>query len=238
LLSAMFKIISCVGAVTVVTTSLISAADLGTDVSELEHSTKSDGEHPSRADAEAAVRTLIAWAGDDPDREGLRETPARVARAYEEFFSGYKENPDEILGKVFDDIEGYDDLVVLRNIRIESHCEHHIVPILGVAHVGYVPSGKVVGISKLARVVEVFARRMQTQEALTVQIAQAIDRAIEPRGVGVIVEASHQCMTTRGIRKPGVALVTSHLTGVLREDPAMRKELLSRIETRSGTQSW
>jgi GTP cyclohydrolase I len=234
----MFKIISCVGAVTVVTTSLISAADLGTDVSELEHSTKSDGEHPSRADAEAAVRTLIAWAGDDPDREGLRETPARVARAYEEFFSGYKENPDEILGKVFDDIEGYDDLVVLRNIRIESHCEHHIVPILGVAHVGYVPSGKVVGISKLARVVEVFARRMQTQEALTVQIAQAIDRAIEPRGVGVIVEASHQCMTTRGIRKPGVALVTSHLTGVLREDPAMRKELLSRIETRSGTQSW
>lgn len=207
-------------------------------MSELEHSTKSDGEHPSRADAEAAVRTLIAWAGDDPDREGLRETPARVARAYEEFFSGYKENPDEILGKVFDDIEGYDDLVVLRNIRIESHCEHHIVPILGVAHVGYVPSGKVVGISKLARVVEVFARRMQTQEALTVQIAQAIDRAIEPRGVGVIVEASHQCMTTRGIRKPGVALVTSHLTGVLREDPAMRKELLSRIETRSGTQSW
>jgi len=184
---------------------------------------------PSRAEAEAAVRTLIRWTGDDPDREGLRETPARVVRAYEEFFAGYRDDPAKALGTTFEDTDGYDELVVLRDIRIESHCEHHIVPILGVAHVGYLPASRVVGISKLARVVEVLARRLQTQETLTVQIARAIDRALAPRGVGVVIEAAHQCMTTRGVHKPGVAMVTSHLRGALREDTMLRNEFLTRI---------
>ncbi len=189
---------------------------------------------PSRAEAEAAVRTLLAWAGDDPEREGLRETPERVVRAYEEFFAGYRDDPVEVLGTTFEETGGYDELVVLRDIRVESHCEHHIVPILGVAHVGYLPTGRVVGISKLARVVEVFARRLQSQEMLTVQIASAIERALAPRGVGVVIEAAHQCVTTRGIRKPGVSMVTSRLLGALRDDPMAKNEFLLRTGTRSA----
>lgn len=180
------------------------------------------------------MRTLIQWAGDDPRREGLRETPGRVVGAYEQFFAGYGDDPAAVLGTTFEETDGYDELVVLRDIRVESHCEHHIVPILGVAHVGYLPAGRVVGISKLARVVEVFARRLQTQEALTVQIARAIEQALEPRGVGVVVEAAHQCMTTRGIRKPGVALITSRLRGALREDRTVRDEFLMRIASRAA----
>ena len=155
---------------------------------------------PSRADAEAAVRTLIEWAGDDPDREGLVDTPDRGVRAYEEFFAGYHEDPVEILATTFQETADYDEMIVIRDIRLESHCEHHIVPILGRAHIGYLPSGRGVGISKLARVIEVFAKRLQIQETLTAQIAETIQTALQPRGVGVVIEAAHQCMTTRGVR--------------------------------------
>ena len=184
---------------------------------------------PSQAEAEAAVRTLIEWAGDDPDREGLAGTPERVVRAYEEFFAGYNEDPVALLAKTFEETAAYDEMIVLRDIRLESHCEHHIVPILGKAHIGYLPSGRVVGISKLARLVEVFAKRMQIQEALTSQIADTIQEVLEPRGVGVVIEAAHQCMTTRGVRKPGVSAVTSRMLGCFRDDPATRREFLSVI---------
>ncbi len=188
------------------------------------------GRHPpSRAEAEAAVRTLIAWAGDDPDREGLIGTPERVVRAYEEFFAGYRGDPVGLLATTFEETEAYDEMIVLRDIRLESHCEHHIVPILGRAHVGYLPAGRVVGISKLARVVEVFARRLQIQEALTAQIADAIQEVLEPRGVGVVIEAAHQCMTTRGVRTPGVRMLTSRMLGSFREDPTTRREFLAMI---------
>ena len=186
---------------------------------------------PSRADAEAAVRTLIEWAGDDPDREGLVDTPNRVVRAYEEFFAGYHEDPVEILAATFQETADYDEMIVMRDIRLESHCEHHIVPILGRAHIGYLPSGRVVGISKLARVIEVFAKRLQIQETLTAQIAETIQTALQPRGVGVVIEAAHQCMTTRGVRKPGVSMVTSHMLGSFRDDPITRQEFLSIIRS-------
>jgi len=184
---------------------------------------------PDRSDAEAAVRTLIEWAGDDPDREGLTGTPDRVVRAYEEFFAGYREDPVALLQTTFEETAAYDEIIVLRDIRLESHCEHHIVPILGKAHIGYLPAGRVVGISKLARLVEVFAKRMQIQEALTSQIADTIQQVLEPRGVGVVIEAAHQCMTTRGVRKAGVSMVTSRMLGAFRDDAATRREFLSMI---------
>ena len=188
----------------------------------------------SRAEAEAAVRTLIEWAGDDPDREGLEGTSERVVRAYEEFFGGYAEDPVALLATTFETSTAYDEMIVLRDIRLESHCEHHIVPILGKAHVGYLPAQRVVGISKLARLVEVFAKRMQIQEALTSQIADTIQEVLKPRGVGVVIEAAHQCMTTRGIRKPGVSLVTSRMLGRFRDDPTTRREFLSMIGGRGS----
>ena len=190
---------------------------------------------PHRTEAEAAVRTLIEWAGDDPDREGLKGTPERVVRAYEEFFAGYAEDPVALLASTFEKTAACDQMIVLRDIRLESHCEHHIVPILGQAHVGYWPAERVVGISKLARLVEALAKRMQIQEALTSQIADTIQDVLEPRGVGVVIEAAHQCMTTRGIRKPGVSLVTSRMLGRFRDDPATRREFLSMIAARGST---
>jgi len=186
-------------------------------------------EHPSRAAAEEAVRTLISWAGDNPDREGLVGTPDRVVRAYEEFFAGYGEDPREILQRTFEEIDGYDEMVTLRDIRIESHCEHHMVPIIGRAHVAYLPDRRVVGISKLARVVETYARRLQIQEKMTAQIANTIDEVLCPRGVAVVIEAAHQCMTTRGVHKAGVTMVTSRMLGAFRDDVDTRREFLGMI---------
>ncbi|MBB3897784.1 GTP cyclohydrolase I FolE [Roseococcus suduntuyensis] len=184
---------------------------------------------PSRAEAEAAVRTLLLWAGDDPDREGLVDTPARVARAYEEFFAGYDSDPVEMLARSFEETDGYDEMVVLRDIRLESHCEHHMVPIIGKAHIAYLPSGRVVGISKLARVIETYAKRLQIQEKLTAQIANTIESVLKPKGVAVVIEAAHQCMTTRGIHKPGVTMVTSRMLGEFRSNDATRREFLAMI---------
>jgi GTP cyclohydrolase I len=184
---------------------------------------------PSREEAEAAVRTLLLWAGDDPAREGLVDTPARVARAYEEFFAGYAQDPVELLARTFEETDGYDEMVVLRDIRMESHCEHHVVPIIGRAHVAYLPHKRVVGISKLARVVDLYAKRLQIQEKLTAQIANAINDVLEPKGVAVVIEAAHQCMTTRGIHKPGVTMVTSRMLGAFRDDAATRREFLAMI---------
>ncbi len=187
-------------------------------------------ERPGRADVEAAFRTILRWIGDDPGREGLIETPARAVRAMEEFFSGYQQNPAAILQKTFEEIEGYDEMVVLRGVRFHSHCEHHIAPIAGKAWVAYVPSGRVVGISKLARVVEAFSKRLQTQEKLTAQIANTIDEVLKPRGVGVIVKASHHCMMTRGVQKTDTDLVTSRMLGCFRSDPLMRQEFVRLVE--------
>jgi GTP cyclohydrolase IA len=184
---------------------------------------------PARADAEDAVRTLIAWAGDDPDREGLIGTPDRVARAYEEFFAGYRDDPAALLQTTFEEVAGYDEMIVLRDIRLETHCEHHLVPILGRVHIGYLPDKRVIGISKLARVVDAYAKRMQIQETLTGQIAQTIQDVLKPLGVAVMIEAAHQCMTTRGIHKPGVTMVTSRMLGAFRDEPAMRREFLSSV---------
>ena len=184
---------------------------------------------PSRKQAEEAVRTLLLWAGEDTRREGLLDTPKRVAAAYEDWFSGYKVNPYEFLQRTFEEVEGYDEMIVLRDITFESHCEHHMAPIIGVAHVGYLPRNKVVGISKLARVVEAFARRFQVQEKLTAQIANCIRDVLNPRGVGVVVDASHQCMTTRGIHKPGVSMVTSTMLDAFRKDARTRSEFLRMI---------
>jgi GTP cyclohydrolase I len=184
---------------------------------------------PSQEDAEEAVRTLIRWAGDDPSREGLLGTPDRVVRAYNDFFGGYREDPVEVLSRTFEETEGYEELVLLKDIRIESHCEHHIVPIIGVAHIGYLPRNRVVGISKLARIVDIFAHRLQIQEKLTSQIATAIQEVLQPRGVGVIIEAAHQCMTTRGVRKPGVTMVTSRLIGDIRDVPETKREFMEMI---------
>ncbi|MGE5505830.1 MAG: GTP cyclohydrolase I FolE [Actinomycetota bacterium] len=184
---------------------------------------------PTRAEAEEAVRTLLRWAGDDPDREGLVGTPDRVVRAYEEFFAGYGLDPEEILQRTFEETDGYDEMVLLRDIRLESHCEHHMVPILGKAHVAYLPDRRVVGISKLARVVEVYARRLQIQEKLTAQIANTINQVLQPKGVAVVIEAAHECMTTRGVHKPGVTMVTSRMLGAFRDNPATRREFMALI---------
>jgi GTP cyclohydrolase I len=178
---------------------------------------------PSRAEAEAAVRTLIRWAGDDPEREGLVSTPERVVRAYEEFFSGYRTDPVELLKQTFEEVDGYDEMVVLRDIRFESFCEHHIAPIIGRAHVAYLPRGRVIGISKLARLVETYAKRLQIQEKMTAQIANTIEEVLEPEGVAVTIEASHQCMTTRGVHKPGAKLVTSRMLGAFLSNPSTRR---------------
>ncbi|WP_224416963.1 MULTISPECIES: GTP cyclohydrolase I FolE [Modicisalibacter] len=191
---------------------------------------------PSREEAENAVRTLIRWAGDDPEREGLIDTPARVARAYEEFFAGYTSDPVSILERTFSEVEGYDEMIVMNDIRFESHCEHHMAPIIGKAHIGYIPDRRVVGISKLARLVEVYAKRLQIQEKMTVQIADTLHEVLQPQGVAVVIEASHQCMTTRGVHKPGASLVTSRMLGTFREDPATRREFL-RMLSLSGVDS-
>lgn len=182
---------------------------------------------PTREEAEEAIRTLLRWAGEDPTREGLIDTPARVARAYEEFFSGYEVDPVALLERTFEETDGYDEIVLLRDIRLESHCEHHMVPIIGRAHVAYLPHRRVVGISKLARVVDAYARRLQIQEKLTAQIASTIQQVLEPRGVAVVIEAAHQCMTTRGVHKPGVTMVTSRMLGAFRDDPTTRREVLA-----------
>ena len=184
---------------------------------------------PSRADAEEAVRTLIRWAGDDPDREGLLGTPDRVVRAYDEFFAGYESDPVENLKRTFEEIAGYDEMVVLKDIRFESHCEHHMLPIIGKAHVAYLPDRRVVGISKLARIVEVYARRLQIQEKMTAEIASAIDQVLQPKGVAVVIDAAHQCMTTRGVHRPGVSMITSRMLGAFRDDPSTRREFLAII---------
>ena len=181
---------------------------------------------PSRQEAEAAVRTLLAWTGDDPGREGLKETPQRFVAALAEHFAGYREDPDEILACTFEEAHGYDDMVMLRDIRVESHCEHHIAPFIGRAHVAYLPSGRIVGISKLARVVEVFAKRLQTQEAMTAQIVEAIERTLEPRGVAILVEAEHHCMATRGVHQPGVAIITTRFTGLFDGPDGHRERFL------------
>jgi len=186
-------------------------------------------ERPSREQAEQAVEILLRWAGDNPQREGLLDTPKRVALAYEDWFRGYGEDPVAFLRRTFEEVEGYDELIVLRDITFESHCEHHMAPIIGVAHVGYLPDKKVVGISKLARVVETFARRLQVQEKLTAQIANCIASVLKPRGVGVVIDAVHQCMTTRGIHKSGVSMVTSQMLGTFRKDARTRAEFLQMI---------
>ena len=189
---------------------------------------------PTREDAEEAIRTLLRYIGDDPDREGLRGTPGRVVKAYDDWFSGYQDDPVEFLRRTFYEVDGYDEMVVLRDIRFESHCEHHMAPIMGKVHVGYLPDRKVVGISKLARVVEAFARRLQVQETMTAQIAHTIQDVLKPKGVGVVVEGVHQCMTTRGVRKQGVAMITSQLLGHFRSDPRTRSEFLNIIGRHNG----
>ena len=193
-------------------------------------------DRPSREEAEQAVRTLIRWAGDDPDREGLAGTPARVVRAYDEFFSGYGSDPVEVLSRTFEETEGYDEMVVLRDIRFESHCEHHMAPIIGRAHIAYLPRRRVVGISKLARLLEIYSKRLQIQEKLTAQIANTIDEVLQPRGVAVVLDAAHQCMTTRGVHKPGASMVTSRMLGAFRTDPSTRREFLSIIGSPQGGQ--
>ncbi|MEM7072121.1 MAG: GTP cyclohydrolase I FolE [Pseudomonadota bacterium] len=183
-----------------------------------------DHDQPSQSDAEQAITTLLAWIGEDPEREGLRDTPARFVRACQEYFAGYREDPAVELSRSFEEIKGYDDFVILRDIAFTSHCEHHIAPIIGVAHVGYIPVNRVVGISKIARVVEIFARRLQTQESMTAQIANSIEQALNPKGVAVVIEAEHFCMTTRGVKKKGVLTLTRQLRGAFRDDPVMRDE--------------
>jgi GTP cyclohydrolase IA len=184
---------------------------------------------PSRAEAEEAVRTLIAWAGDDPSREGLADTPSRVVASYEEFFAGYTGDPYDVLSRTFEDVQGYDDIVMLRDIRVESHCEHHMLPIIGVAHIAYLPRDRVVGISKLARVADVYAKRLQTQETMTAQIAGAIEEVLQPRGVAVMIDALHECMTTRGVYKSGTTTITTRFTGVFKDDPSYRERFMQLV---------
>jgi GTP cyclohydrolase I len=191
-------------------------------------------DRPTREQAEAAVRTLLRWAGDDPGREGLRDTPSRVTRAYQEFFVGYATDPVAVLERTFEETDGYDEIVLLRDIRLESTCEHHLAPIIGRVHVAYLPHRRVVGISKLARVVDAYAKRLQIQEKLTAQIANTIQDVLEPRGVAVVIEAAHQCMTTRGVHKPGVTMVTSRMLGAFRDNPDTRRELLAMIGNRGS----
>ena len=186
-------------------------------------------DRPTRAEAEDAVRTLLRWSGDDPTREGLIDTPARVARSYEEFFAGYATDPTTELERTFEETEGYDEMVALRDIRFESHCEHHMAPVIGKVHIGYLPDRRVVGISKLARVVDTYAKRLQIQEKMTAQIANTIETVLKPKGVAVVVVAQHQCMTTRGVHKPGVSMVTSRMLGAFRDNSATRREFLAAI---------
>jgi len=188
-------------------------------------------EKPTEEDALLAVETLIRYAGDNPKREGLKETPKRVVKSYADFFSGYKKNPDEILAKTFEEVEGYDEMVIVKNIDLESHCEHHMVPIIGVAHVAYIPNNRVVGISKLARIVDVYAKRLQTQETMTAQIADTISRVLEPKGVAVVIDAQHQCMSTRGVHKRHSSTVTSRMLGLFRSDPRTRSEFMDLIQS-------
>ena len=199
------------------------------ELSSKESASEPTDSKPSRLEAEDAVRTLIRWAGDDPSREGLIDTPNRVIRAYEEFFAGYASDPEEILSRSFEETAGYDGMVLLTNVNFESHCEHHMVPIIGVAHVAYIPNSRVVGISKLARIVEAFGKRLQIQERLTTQIANAVFKVLQPRGVGVIVEAQHQCMTTRGVKKPEVAMKTNCMLGCFKDDTLIRSEFMQGI---------
>jgi len=194
-----------------------------------------DANRPERSEAEKAVRTLIQWAGDDPDREGLLDTPARVVRAFEEYFQGYNADPQDILERTFEEVEGYDEMVLLKDIRFESHCEHHMAPVIGKAHVAYLPKNRVVGISKLARVVELYAQRLQIQEKMTAQVANAINDVLQPLGVAVVIEASHQCMTCRGVHKPGVSMITSKMLGAFREDDRTRREFLSMVNNPSSS---
>jgi GTP cyclohydrolase I len=191
-------------------------------------------ERPTQEQAEQAIRTLLRWAGDNPTREGLLDTPKRVAKAYREWFCGYEEDPVELLARSFEETDGYDEMVLLRDIRLESTCEHHMAPILGRVHVAYLPSGRVVGISKLARVVEAYAKRLQIQEKMTAQIANTINDVLKPKGVAVVVEAAHQCMTTRGVHKPGVTMVTSRMLGAFRDDASTRREVLAMISAPRG----
>ena len=184
---------------------------------------------PSRAQAEEAVRTLLAWAGDDPEREGLQDTPRRVAAAYEEYFSGYDADPVDVLSRTFKDVAGYDDMVMLRDIRVESHCEHHIAPFIGIAHIAYLPQDRVVGLSKLARAVDIFSKRLQTQETMTAQISDALERYLGSRGVAVMVEAEHMCMSMRGVQKAGASTMTSRFTGVFKDDAAEREKFLNLV---------
>ena len=186
---------------------------------------------PTREEAKQAVKTMLAWAGDNPDREGLIETPERVVSAYEEFFAGYDMNPDHILSKTFEEVAGYDEMVIIKDVRLESHCEHHMVPILGKAHVAYIPHKRVVGISKLARVVDVYGKRLQTQETMTAQIADTIQRVLEPKGVAVVIDAAHQCMTTRGVHKSETSTVTSRMLGIFRTDERTRSEFMNLISS-------
>jgi len=185
---------------------------------------------PSQEDAEAAVDVLLRWIGEDPTREGLAGTPGRVVRAWREFCSGYDEDPAQILARTFEEVEGYDDMVMLRNIRLESHCEHHLVPILGVAHIAYMPDRRVVGISKLARVLDGFAHRLQTQETLTAQVADCIQNILQPKGVAILIDAQHQCMTTRGVRKPDVSMITTRFTGIFKEDESLSRRFLDQTK--------
>ena len=184
---------------------------------------------PTEKEVHDAVRKLLLWAGDDPDREGLVDTPDRVARAYKEFFAGYEQDPEEILRTTFEEVEGYDEMVLVKDIGVESHCEHHMVPIIGRAHIAYIPNNRVVGISKLARVVDIFAKRLQIQEKMTAQIANAIENVLQPKGIAVVIDASHQCMTTRGVNKPESSTVTSAMRGVFNDNPRTRNEFLSFI---------
>ncbi len=186
---------------------------------------------PSREAAEDAVRTLLRWAGDDPSREGLLDTPGRVVRSYEEFFSGYNNDPEDLLKRTFEETDGYDEMVLLKDIRFESHCEHHMAPIIGRAHIAYLPRTRVIGISKLARLVEMYAKRLTIQEKMTSQIANTLNEILQPEGVAVVIEAAHQCMTTRGVHKPGVSMVTSRMLGAFRDNPSTRREFLSMVGT-------
>ena len=192
-------------------------------------------ERPSRQEAEAAVRTLLRWAGDDPDREGLLGTPDRVVRSYEEYFAGYATDPVELLQRTFEEVEGYDEMVMLKAIRFESHCEHHLAPIIGKAHIAYLPEKRVVGISKLARLIEVYAKRLTIQEKMTSQIANTLNAVLKPKGCAVVIDATHQCMTTRGVHKPGVSMITSRMLGVFRDDPTTRREFLAMLNQNSSS---
>ena len=198
---------------------------------------RASADKPSRSETEEAVRVLLRWAGDDPDREGLRGTPERVARAFEDWFSGYEQDPGDYLSRTFEQVGGYDEMVALRDIPFESHCEHHLAPIIGKAHIAYLPRKRVVGISKLARLVDVYARRLQIQEKMTAEIASCLDRVLKPLGVAVVIEATHHCMTTRGVHKPGVSMVTSRMLGVFRRQPATRQEFLASLKLRDGSMS-